>query len=73
MPQVLRLQLAGKKAMSVTDFMNGFVKGRKIRSATAEDHAKVEPLAAGKQGAPQTAQDNTVRTQQLEQTRAGAA
>ena len=59
--------------MSVTDFMNGFVKGRKLRSRTAEDHAEAEPLAAGKQGAQQSAQDNTVRTQQLEQTRAGAA
>lgn len=44
---MLRLQPAGKKAMSVTDFVNGFVKGRAIQARTVKNDT--ETLAGGHQ------------------------
>jgi hypothetical protein len=69
LPQVLRLQLAGKRVMSVTDFVNGFVKGRAIQAHTAEDSS--QEGAAGKQQGHQSEAQGPVRTQECEQPRAG--
>jgi hypothetical protein len=65
---VLKLQPAGKKAMSVTDFMNGFVKGRKIWACTVEDD---EAFLAARQQGKQTLPQETRRIHELEPTQAG--
>jgi hypothetical protein len=69
LPQVLRLQPAGKKAMSVTDFVNGFVKGRAIQARTAVDATNV-PSAGHQQGNQSKAKGHT-QVHDREQTQAG--
>lgn len=66
--QVLKLQPAGKEAMSMTDFMKDFAKGRKIWACTVEDDAAF--LAARPQR-KQGLSPEHMRLHELEQTQAG--